>query len=51
VRFAGRPDALGGEQNVDPAAGAEVKDRLALVQFGDGRGVAAAGGSELGGVR
>ena len=31
-----------------PAAGAEVEDRLALVKFSDGGGVAAAEGGELG---
>jgi hypothetical protein len=31
VCFAGRADATCGEQYVDPAAGAEVEDRLALV--------------------
>ena len=36
------PDAAGGEQHVGPAAGAEVEDRLALVQVGDrGRDAAA----------
>ena len=47
---AGRADAFGGEQHVDAATGAEVKDGFALVQFGDGGRVAAAERCERGGV-
>ena len=47
VGLAGRPDAPGGEQHVDPAARAEVEDRLALVQVGDRGRVAAAERREL----
>ena len=50
VRLARRADARGGEQHVDAAARAEVEDRLALVQFGDGGGVAAAERGERRGV-
>ena len=42
VGLAGRTDALRREQHVQPAAGPEVEHRLALVQLGDGGGVAAA---------
>ena len=49
-RAAGRADALRGEQDVDPAAGAEVEDALALVQVGDGDRVAAAEAREDGRV-
>ena len=42
VGLAGRADAARREQDVDPAAGAEVEDRLALVQVGDRGRVAAA---------
>ena len=35
VGRAGRADAAGGEQHVDPAAGAEVEHGLALVEVGD----------------
>ena len=36
-----------GQQDVDPAARSEVEDRLALVQLGHGRRIAAAEGGEL----
>ena len=42
VGSAGRPDALGREDHVDPAARAEVEHGLALVQLGDRGRVAAA---------
>ena len=42
VGLAGRADAPGREQDVDPAAGAEVEDGLALVEVGDRGRVAAA---------
>ena len=48
VGLAGRADAPGREQDVDPAARAEVEDRLALVQVGDRGRVAAAEAGELG---
>ena len=35
-RLAGRADAAGGDQHVDPAAGAEVENGLACAQIGDG---------------
>jgi len=41
VRRAGETDALGGEDHVDAAAGAEVEHRLALVQIRDSGRVAA----------
>ena len=41
-RPAGRPDALRGEEDVDPAAGSEVEDALALMEFGDRDRIAAA---------
>ena len=41
VRLAGRVRPLGGEQHVDPAAGTEVEDGLALAQLGDRGRVAA----------
>ena len=50
VGQAGRADAAGGEQHVDPAAGAEVKHGLAVVQLGDRDRVAAAQRREHGGV-
>src|SRR5690606_41325689 len=37
----GGPHPLGGEEDVDPTTGSQVEDGLALVQFGDGDGVAA----------
>ena len=42
VGQARRADAAGGQQHVDPAAGAEVEHGLALVQLGDRDRVAAA---------
>ena len=42
VRLARRTNALGGEQDVDAAARAEVEHRLAFAQVGERRGVAAA---------
>ena len=48
VGLAGRADPPGREQDVDPAAGAEVEDRLALVQLGDRGRVAAAEAGQLG---
>ena len=42
VRLAGRAHALGREQHVDAAAGAEVEHHLALAQVGQRRRVAAA---------
>jgi hypothetical protein len=50
VRPARRTDAPGGEQHVDAAARSEVEHRLALVQFGDGRRIAAAERGEGRGV-
>ena len=50
VGLAGRPDAAGREQDVDPAAGAEVEHGLALVQLGDRGRVAAAEAGQLGGL-
>ena len=47
VRLAGRADPAGRQQDVDPAAGAEIEDRLALVELGDGRRVSAAERGEL----
>ena len=44
-RPAGRTDATGGQDHVDPAARTEVEDALALAEVGDGRRVAAARGS------
>ena len=41
-RAPGRPDALGRQEDVDPAAGAQVEDALAGTQVGDGGRVAAA---------
>ena len=41
-RAPGRTNALGGQQHVDPAAGAEVEHPLALVEVGDRRRIAAA---------
>ena len=41
-RATGRPDPLGGEQDVDAATGAEVQDTLAGMEVGNGRRVAAA---------
>ena len=51
VGLAGRADSPGGEQDVDAAARAEIEDRLALVELGDRRRVAAAERGELGRVR
>ena len=51
VRAAGRPDALGREDHVDPAARAEVEDGLALAEIGDGGRVAAAERREHGFLR
>ena len=51
VREAGRADAPRREDHVDPAAGAEVEHRLALVQLGDRGRVAAAERREHGRVR
>ena len=45
---AGGPDAPGGEEDVDPAARAQVEHALALVQLRDGGRVAAAERSEHG---
>ena len=42
VDLARRPDALGRQQHVDAAAGAEVEHRLAFVELRERRGVAAA---------
>ena len=50
VGLAGRADPAGGEQDVDPAARAEVEHGLALVQLGDRGRVAAAEGGQLGRV-
>src|SRR4051794_17084324 len=41
-RAAGGPDAAGADEDVRAGTGAEVEDRLALVQFGDGGRPAAA---------
>ena len=41
-RATGRPDPLGGQEDVDAATGAEVEDALARVEVGDGGRVAAA---------
>ena len=51
VRLAGRADPAGRQQDVDPAAGAEIEDRFALVELGDGRRVSAAQRGELRRVR
>ena len=42
VHFAGRTNAFGRQQDVDAAAGAEVEDRLALVELRKRRRVPAA---------
>ena len=47
---AGRADALGGQEDIDPATGAEVEDALARVQVGDRGRVAAAERGEDRGV-
>src|SRR5581483_7300541 len=50
VGEAGRTDTAGGEQHVDPAAGAEVEDDLARAQLGQRGGVATAERGEHRGV-
>src|SRR3989454_3523866 len=40
--ISGRPDALGGQQDIDAAARAEVEDRLPWVQLRQGGGIATA---------
>ena len=50
-RATGRPDPLGGEEDVDAAARAEVEDPLARMEVGDRGRVAAAEGRQDGGVR
>ena len=50
-RATGRPDPLGGEEDVDAAARAEVEDALAGMEVGDGGRVAAAERREDRGVR
>ena len=47
VRLARRADPAGRQQDVDPAARAEIEDRFALVELGDGRRVSAAQRGEL----
>ena len=44
------PDALGRQQDVDPAARAQVEHALSLVEVGDGGRVAAAEAGQDGGV-
>ena len=51
VGGSGRADTLRGEDDVDAAAGAEVEHDLALVQVGNGGGVAAAQAGECGCIR
>ena len=41
VDEAGWADSLGRQEHVDPCSGAEIEDRLALGEFGDGGGVPA----------
>ena len=50
VGGAGRPDALGGQDHVDAAAGAQVEHRLTLAQLRDRGRVAAAERCQHGGV-
>ena len=51
VREAGRPDALGRQDDVDSAAGTQVEHGLALPELGDRRRVAASERGEGGSVR
>ena len=51
VREAGRPDALGGQDDVDSSAGTQVEDGLAFAELGDRRRVAASERGEGGSVR
>ena len=41
VRLARRPNALGGKQDVDPAAGAQIEHNLSRIYFGQGRRISA----------
>jgi hypothetical protein len=51
VDLPGGPDALRGEQDVDPAAGPQVQHRFPLVELGDGGRVATAEAREHGSLR
>jgi hypothetical protein len=42
ISFAGWPDSLGREQDIDTATGAKIEDNFAGIQFGQSCGVPAA---------